>query len=87
MSKIASANDILMEYINKQIVELDNKRKTINQEIKDMTPTLSSIDYKAITHLVEKWDKLSFEDKRNVLDALVDRVFVKENSIVIKWKV
>lgn len=87
MGKLINANDILMEYINKRIVELDNMKKTIEEELKSLIPKNKTTNYKTITNHVGKWDKLSFEDKRIVLDALVEQILITDDKIEIDWKI
>lgn len=87
MGKLINANDVLMEYINKRIVELDNEKKNIEEELKSLIPKNKTTNYKTITDHVKKWDKLSFEDKRIVLDALIEQILITDEKIEINWKV
>ncbi len=87
MEKLMQANDTLMEYINKRIVELDEQKKEIAEEIKSLSPNNKKHNYKVITNHVAKWEKLSFDDKRVVVDALIEKVLVGDNSVEINWKI
>lgn len=87
MGKLLNANDVLMEYINKRIIELDNDKKTISEELKILSPIKQNTDIYAINNCIEKWEELSFDDKLVVVDALIDKIYVTTDKIEIIWKI
>lgn len=88
MEKLVDANDTLLKYINKRIVELDNAKKQILSDLNTLTLSQNNItNSKTIVDHVDKWDKLSFDDKRSVVDALIDKIMVSDESVEINWKI
>lgn len=88
MEKLVDANDTLLKYINKRIVELDNAKKQILSDLNTLTLSQNNItNSKTIVDHVDKWDKLSFYDKRSVVDALIDKIMVSDESVEINWKI
>lgn len=85
MEKLTAANDVLTSYINKRITELDKEKKSIAEERRILTLNNKTIDYKVITDHVKKWDELSFDNKRIVLDTLVEQILITDGHIDICW--
>ena len=42
---------------------------------------------KQLTDYLDNWDDVSFDDKRIVLDKLVDIIYATSEQIEIKWKI
>ena len=87
MNKLPDANEVLMQYINKRIEELDKRKREIQQEIYNQSIQKISFDLQAITDHMDKWDVLSFDDKRNVVDMLIEKVTATEDNISIVWRI
>lgn len=87
MEKLMDANDVLMTYINKRIIELDSMKKEILSELNTLTTNNIISNYETITNHVEKWEELSFDDKRVVVDALIEKVVLFDEKIEIMWKI
>lgn len=88
LDKVSSANDILMEYINKRITELDSQLSTYRQELRELSPLENSpkCDMRQIKNCMEHWDELSFDDKRAVVDQLIVKIKATEDDCEIMWK-
>ena len=88
LDKVASANDILMEYINKRITELDSQLNAYRQELRELSPLENSpkCDMRQIMNCMEHWDELSFDDKRAVVDQLIVKIKATEDDCEIMWK-
>ena len=87
LSKVGSANAILMKYINDKISELDTERQTLHKEIVSLTCSQTENKMGQITDHVTKWDNISFEDKQAVVDALIKVIKVANGNIEIVWKI
>lgn len=87
LSKVGSANSILMKYINDKISELDTERQTLHKEIVSLTCSQTENKMGQITDHVTKWDNISFEDKQAVVDALIKVIKVANGNIEITWKI
>ena len=44
-------------------------------------------DYKVLHNVMDKWNELSFEDKRSVIELLIEKILVFPDKIEIRWKV
>jgi len=88
LDKVASANEILMEYINKKIVELDAQATTYRHELAELSPldNAPQTSVKQIKNCMEHWDDLSFDDKRAVVDQLIVKIKITEDTCDIEWK-
>lgn len=87
LSKVGSANEILMQYINNKISELDEESKKLQAENITLTCGAKDKSIKQITNHIEKWDTIAFEDKQAVVDALIKVIHVANGNIEITWKI
>ena len=87
LSKVGSANSILMKYINDKVSELDAERQTLQEEIISLTCSKTESKMGQITDHVKKWQDISFEDKQAVVDALIKVIKVANGNIEITWKI
>lgn len=85
LDKVTGATPVLMEYINKRIEELDQKRKKVQQEIVSITQTVKTDMFNTVYDHVENWEKISFEDKQSVIDTLIKVIHIANGEIVITW--
>lgn len=87
LKKILNANEVLMEYINERVKELDEKRKQLNKELLSINSKPLNPDIRLITNYVSHWEETSFEDKLLVVDALIELIHISDDNIKIKWKI
>ena len=87
LSKVANANSVLMKYINDKITELDTERQTLQEELLSLTVSKAGDKIGQITDHVEKWDKITFEDKQTVVDTLIKVIKIANGNIEITWKI
>lgn len=87
MDKLADANGILMDYINKRITELDAAITAVRSKIKEISVVPAAGNMKYVRGYMAHWDDLSFDDKRTVVDMLITSVSVTRENIEITWKV
>lgn len=87
LSKIGSANNILMKYINDKVSELDTERQNLQEEMVTLTCSDTENHIGQITDHVKKWESISFEDKQAVVDALIKVIKVANGNIEITWKI
>jgi len=85
LDKVTGATPVLMEYINKRIEELDQKRKKVQQEIVSITQTVKTDMFNTVYDHVEDWEKISFEDKQSVIDTLIKVIHIANGKIDITW--
>lgn len=77
-----------MKYVSKKINVLDAQKNQLRQRI-DILITEKKNDLakkKQLTGVMDKWDELSFDDKRSVIDLLIDRILVYPDKVEIEWR-
>ncbi|MCJ7836008.1 hypothetical protein MUB23_11510 [Cuneatibacter sp. NSJ-177] len=62
LSKVGSANAVLMWYINEKIEKLDAERRALSEENLSMTVSQSTDTMNAIFNHVAAWEETAFED-------------------------
>lgn len=82
INNLSSANEILLKYANKKIIELDNKKieilNTINEKrIKPININIPNLN---------DWENLSSDIKKNFVNKIINRILIFNNSIEIEWK-
>ena len=88
LGKVADANAVLMDYINKRVGELDAQVKECRQQIKELSPLEPRHhDGRELRGYMQHWDGLSFDDKRVVVDQLIAVIKATKNSCEITWKI
>ncbi len=87
MGKVATANSVLMDYINERIVALDKERNSIQSEIRELSAADVPSDLETIKDYMDRWDELSFDDKRATVDKIISSVQVSKEMPRIVWKI
>lgn len=86
VARLADANEVLSTYINEKIVELDAQKKALLKQLSIRKPEASG-STKQIQGYLKNWEKLSVDDKRLVVDALIEIIHATSERIEIKWKI
>lgn len=87
INRLAEADCSPVEYINKKINSLDSEKKELLQKIHKLEEAENNQpDFKELTNVMSVWDKLSFDDKRDVVQLIIDRVMVFPDKVEITWK-
>ena len=89
LDKVASATPVLMEYINKKVEDLDAQAAEYRKQLAELSPldNAPKTNVKQIQNAMDKWDDLSFDDKRAVVDQLIIVIKVTQTTCDITWKV
>lgn len=87
MDKVATANSVLMEYINERIIALDTEHKAIQSKIRELSVIDVPSDLKSIQEYMSRWDELPFDSKRIVVDSLILAVNITKEETQIVWKI
>lgn len=82
----SSSNSITMSYIEKRITELDKQKHEIDA-IMQIERSKKQPNHGQIQDAVSKWDILSFEDKRAVVELLIQKILVYKDHVEIIWHV
>ena len=87
MGKVATANSVLMDYINERIIALDAERNSIQGEIRELSTVDTPSDLETIKDFMDQWDDLSFDDRRTVVDKVILAIKVSRDITDIVWKI
>lgn len=86
LDRLSAANDTVMQYINRRILELDARKKELYAQMNKPEED-SRQNVGEITGYMSRWEELSVSDKIVVVDALIERIDADKNRIEIKWKI
>ena len=87
IDKLTEADSMTASYINQKIKKLDSEKTELLQQISRLEEAESKLpDFKALTNVMSVWDKLSFDDKRDVVQLIIDRITVFPDRVEIVWK-
>lgn len=88
LDKLANADGVLLDYINKRVGELDAQISAYRQQIGELSPLeVQRCDALELKDYMQHWGDLSFDDKRTVVDRLIAVIKATENSCEITWKI
>lgn len=89
LAKVADADDLMSNYINGRIHELDTQIKDYKQQISELSPleNQEKTNFEQLSNYMEHWDDLSLFDKIAVVDQLIVTVKATEKSCEITWKI
>lgn len=85
-----SADNTTITYINKRIAELDvQKNKLTNQidELNNKKDEDKLNNYEELKDTMSKWNAMEFDDKRAVINLLIEKILVYSDKIEIIWNV
>jgi DNA invertase Pin-like site-specific DNA recombinase len=82
LQQMSESNNIVMKYINDKITNLDNTKKTLLEEIKKVTIANSkNRPIKEIFDMVDNWDELTIEQKKNICGFFFKKIFIFDDRI------
>lgn len=87
VSKVANANDVLMELINQKVEELDAERRTLSMENVSIDSLQGSTISKTIFDHIASWADASTEERQRVVDALIDKIMLANGKLDIVWNI
>jgi len=86
LDTLISAGSTLVDYANGKIEELDARRQTLIKEIADTSiKTMSAAQMERISANLNDWENLTFEDRRLVVDGLIETIRAKSGTVEIDW--
>ncbi len=88
MSKLSSANDVVMGYINQKIARLDEDIEYWRREIGKMEDQKKSTlnNLHEIGDAMNRWEILSNQDRITVVDAFIQSISLKKDKVSIQWR-
>lgn len=88
INSLASSNNVVMDYINRKITELDAKKQAILKTIKENFSE-NSLSNKIIINLkknIKNWKELDLEAKKEIAQSMIEKVIITNENIEIEWK-
>lgn len=88
LDTLTGASPVLLSYANSRIEELDAKRQTVSNEIAKLSADAVPVEkMESISGYLDDWENVSFEDKRQVVDALITVIRATNEKVEIEWKI
>lgn len=88
VESLTGANAVLISYANNKIEALDNERQCLAKSIADLTiDTVAPEQMIRISGYLDDWDNVDFDDKRQVVDAMISVIRATSESVKIEWKI
>ncbi len=85
---LTGANPVLLSYVNSKIEELDRRKQELVKRIAELSvETISPEQVSQISGYLDTWDRVSFDDKRRVVDLMITAIYATSESINIVWKI
>ena len=85
---LSAANPTLLNYVNKKIEALDGERQSLTKKIAEVSAdTVSPERVRQITNYLDNWGNVSFDDRRQVVDGLINVIRATSESVSIEWKI
>lgn len=82
INSLANAQDVTMNYINQKIAELDQEKAEIQKRIEERYTKKEQIHIPT----EQEWLDAEFQEKREIAHQLIEKIFIKKDSINITWK-
>ena len=88
LDTLTGASPVLLSYANSKIEELDARRQSIANEIAKLSADAVPMEkMESISGYLDNWENVSFEDKRQVVDALITVIRATNEKVEIEWKI
>lgn len=86
MGKLVTANEVLTAYINKRVLELDGQKRELLKQLAKCQTAEQNVGTNDIQNYLSKWENLTLDDKRMVVDTLIEVIHATSERVEIKWK-
>lgn len=87
MDKVAVANDVLFNYINTRITQLDKEKKEIERAMLDeKAKQKNEATPEFIRKALNDWEGMSFDEKKAIANVFIDKVIIYNGDIDIAFK-
>lgn len=88
INKLMNANEIVTKYMNDKISKLDKEKQELMIQIeKEETKNTKLISIEEISDKINNWDGLLLEEKKEICKTYIEKVFVFDDEIKIKWTI
>lgn len=86
VSKMMEAEDIAMSYINKALVELDQRKSVLLKQLETTNTKQNVSDTFDLKTYMKKWPTMELEEKKRFVNNYVNEIIINEENIDITFK-
>ncbi len=87
INQLTEANSVVIKYVNEKMMNLDNEKNTLLEEIK--RNYLESNNKLPIENVIEKinnWEDLNIEERKEICRTYIEKIFIfNDDEVEIKW--
>jgi len=85
IKQIGDANNVVMQYINRNVAELDEKRKDINSQIVRLSNVNDTPDYGGLEleKCIDNWDNFDIGERKIIAKTFMKKVGITDDSIEV----
>jgi len=88
LDTLPGANQTLLSYVNKKIEAMDDERQSLTKKIADMSAdAVSQERINRISDYLNDWENVSFDDRRQVVNGLINIIRATDKNVDIEWKI
>lgn len=88
MDKLADADKVLFDYIQKRITELHNKKSELENKLNTRERKNKTVDVQPLSEPLQRWGELSVDEKHEVAVTMIDAIYVSdETGVDIKFSI
>jgi len=80
LDKLANADDVVFDYINKRIKELHTKKAALEESMRNQTRKHKKIDTSPLTEPLKNWDSLSVHERHEVAMTMIDVIYISDTD-------
>ena len=80
MDKLADADNILFEYIQKRVQKLHTEKSNLEDKLRAKARKHKEIDTTPLSDPMNRWDSLSIEKKHDLAATMIDVVYVSDEQ-------
>ncbi len=86
MEKLADADSVLFDYIQKRGSELHKQKSGLDKKLQTMSRKHKAIAVDPLEEPMKQWDKLSIQEKHDLAAAMIEVVNISdETGIEVKF--
>ena len=80
MDRMAEADDVVFEYIQKRIKELHSRKSDLERKLQSKARKHKAIDTKPLTEPLAVWDSLTVQEKHDIAAEMIEVVYLSHHS-------
>ena len=80
MDRMAEADDVVFDYIQKRIKELHSKKSEFERKLQTKTRKRKADDTKPLSKPLANWDSLTVQEKHDVAAEMIDVIYISHND-------